>query len=339
MRINKSLKTILILILVFLISASIFVFYILGQLNNRAGSGDERLFLVKQGEGVSDIAQNLQNQKLINSTLAFRIYIAWQGKAGSIQAGEYQLSPWMTIRDIAERLISGQIKEFKITIPEGWNLKEIASYLEKEGIVKSQEFLAEVSNLPKYKKGYDFLSSVPASKNLEGFLFPDTYFLPDKVDSETIIRKMLENFSQKLTSEIREKIKNKKMTIYSFITLASIVEKEVPNYEDKKIVAGIFYKRLANDMALESCASVEYVIGNNRKILNYEEMHTDSPYNTYIYKGLPPGPISNPGMDSILASLEPTKTDYWYFLSPDSERTIFSKTLEEHELNQAKYLK
>lgn len=340
MKISKNLRIILVLVIIFLVLALGFTIFVSLELNKSVSRDQNKVsFLVKEGNGVSDIALNLQNQGLVRSGFVFRLYIAWRGAANYIQAGEYQLSSSMTTKEIANILISGKIKEFKITIPEGWNLKEIASYLEKENIVKSQDFLIGVSNLSKYKKDYDFLSSIPNDKNLEGFLFPDTYFLPNRVDSEVIIRKMLDNFGRKLTSEIREKIKKKKMTIYEFITLASIVEKEVPNSEDKKIVAGIFYKRLANDMALESCATIEYILGAKRRILSYEDMHIDSPYNTYLHLGLPPGPISNPGLDSILAALEPTKTDFWYFLSPDSRRTIFSRTLEEHETNQAKYLK
>ncbi len=337
-QLSKKFKLTLILILVFIVAVFLFVFYIWKMISTPASSSQEaRVFVVEEGLSVSGVAKNLKDEGLIRSDLAFRIYVTWRGGATQIQAGEYQLSPSMTPIEIADILIKGRTKQLKITIPEGWDIKEIAQYLENKDICTKEEFIQEASQIDKYRKDFDFLASVKTS-NLEGFLFPDTYYLSTQPQASEIVFKMLSNFNKKLTSDIREEIRKKEMTIFDFITLASIIEKEVPQYEDRRIVAGIFYKRLDSGMALESCATVEYILGTNKRILSYQDMKIESPYNTYLYPGLPPGPISNPGLEAVLAALNPKQTDYWYFLSPDSERTIFSRTNEEHEAAKIKYL-
>lgn len=202
-------------------------------------------------------------------------------------------------------------KETKITIPEGWTVKQIDDYLAEKQILSKGDFLA-------------------VAKEKEGYLFPDTYFLSEKPDASEIVKKMEDNFQQKTAGLNLTK---------DDLILASIVEKEVTTDEDRKTAAGVFKNRLKYNMALESCATINYVLGGNKKILSREDLLTASPYNTYLHKGLPPGPIGNPGLAAINAALNPATTDYFYFLTGNDGKTYFAKTKTEQDQNKLKYLK
>jgi UPF0755 protein len=180
------------------------------------------------------------------------------------------------------------------------------------------------------------LADKPADATLEGYLFPDTYEVSTDQTCEQMIDAMLINFGNKLTPELQEKIKGQDKTIFEVVTMASLLEKEVKTLEDKKIVAGILHNRLQMGMPLQLDSTVNYITGKNDPGVLIKDTQIDSPYNTYKYKGLPIGPISNPGMDSISAALEPTETDYLYYLSDG--KTYYAKTLKEHAANRAKYL-
>jgi UPF0755 protein len=177
----------------------------------------------------------------------------------------------------------------------------------------------------------------PGNVDLEGFLYPDTYIFEKNVTADEVVEKMLQNFDKKLTAGIKARAKNSELSLYEVITLASIVEREVAKPEDRKLVGSVFLNRLEIGMALESCATIQYITGENKKQFTYAETRVASPYNTYINRGLPPGPIGNPSIDSILAVIEPQDSNYLYFLSADGT-TYFSRTLDEHETKKAKYL-
>ncbi|MFA7663080.1 MAG: endolytic transglycosylase MltG, partial [Patescibacteria group bacterium] len=172
-----------------------------------------------------------------------------------------------------------------------------------------------------------------------GYIFPDTYHITTTATAEEIMDKALSNFGNKLTPELRAEIKAQGKTIYEIITLASIVENEVAKAEDMKIVAGIFWNRLDIGMGLQSDATINYITSGKTTRPTADDLKIDSPYNTYKYRGLPPGPIANPGIASIEAVINPTKTDYLYFLTTPDKQTIFSKTFEEHVAAKNKYLK
>ena len=181
---------------------------------------------------------------------------------------------------------------------------------------------------------------LPDNADLEGFLFPDTYRIDKAAAAADIIKKMLDNFQRKLTPAMLEEIKRQNKSVYEIIALASLVEKEVRTADDMKIVSGIFWQRIKNRQGLESCATLAYILGVNKAQYSVADTKIDSPYNTYKYRGLPPGPIANPGLNAITAAIYPEETDYNYFLSdPATGQTIFSRTLGEHNLNKAKYLK
>lgn len=231
-----------------------------------------------------------------------------------------------------------------ITLLEGWTNAQIADYLEKNSITTSAGFLSAASSFD--ASAYPILSSKPQSQSLEGFVFPDTYFIPTGIASSTeisniIIKKALDNFSEKITPQMLAQAKEQDMNLYQIITLASIIEKESGSSDsDRKIISGIFYNRLKADIPLQSDATVNYITKKNTPSLDEADTQIDSLYNTYKYKGLPPGPICNPSLGSIMAALYPAQTDYLYFLTdPKTGQAIFAKTYDEHLANKQKYLR
>lgn len=285
-------------------------------------STEGKFFLIGKGQGLFDIAKNLEKENLIKNRIFFNLYGILTRKTKSLQAGEYKLNPSMNIIEIAEKITSGQVFKNIITIPEGWNLRDIGEYLEEKEIAKAEEFIKFCQQ-----------------RNLEGYLFPDTYEIFSEDGIKEIIEKMQINFDKKLTLELREEILSQGKTIFEIITIASLIEKEVRTIEDKKIVSGILWKRLKNGMPLQVDATIRYITGQKTTEISKKEIQIDSPYNTYKYRGLPLGPICNPGLESVLASLYPQNSGYWYYLSTLDGETIFSKTLKEHNIAKQKYLK
>jgi UPF0755 protein len=316
------------------------------------GSTETVIFLVKKGEGTKEISVNLKEQDLIRYSSLFRVYALVQGQAEKLQAGEYELSPGMAIPEIVNKLASGGMIKKTITIIEGWNLRDIGWYFENKGMFMAEELFelvgfplvdySKVTDIPPpkdFSQEFNFLEHKPKNLGLEGYLFPDTYEISPEDGIEEIVEKMLDNFDKKLTSELREEISSQGETIHEIVIMASLVEKEVRTFEDKKIVAGILWKRLENNMFLQVDASITYITGRKTTKILKEELQVDSSYNTYKYKGLPLGPICNPGMESILAAVYPESTDFWFYLSTPEGETIFSRTLEDHNIAKEKYLK
>lgn len=277
---------------------------------------ENKLFSVERGQSLFQIAENLEKEGLIKNKFLFDFYIITKGISRKLQAGEYYLSPSMNIVGITKKIISGEVAKIEVTIPEGFTIKQIEERL----------------NL-----------KLPGT-DLEGFLFPDTYQFSYGVSAEEVVRKMSDNFDKKL-APYRNEISGAGLTLFEAITMASLLEKEVKTKEEKEIVSGIFWKRIKERRTLDSCATIAYVLGGGN--WTFEEMRKeiakgkeiDSSYNTYKYLGLPAGPICNPGLESIMAAVYPKDSEYWYYLSTPEGETIFSKTLEEHNIAQAKYLK
>ena len=296
-------------------------------------------FIIEKNEGTKEIAEKLLEKGIIKNKIIFEIYAFLKNARNKFWPGEYELKPGMKLSQIISLLASQPSREEEmITIPEGWTNKEIINYLKEKGLTTEEEFLAAQKKIGE-KKTYDFLADKPVEANLSGYLFPDTYRVYKKTSAEEIIKKMLDNFGQKLTNEDRDKIKEQGESIFKTVALASLVEKEAANEIDRRIIAGIFLKRLAAGKRLESCATINYILGEVKKKLSYQDTRTPSPYNTYLQAGLPPGPICNPGLEAIRAVIYPIETDYLYFLSPGDGQTIFSKTYEEHQKNKELYLK
>jgi len=229
--------------------------------------------------------------------------------------------------------------EQTITIIEGWRMEEIARYLEEQGLVTQVAIFSTVKNpSSELLAKYDFLQDKPAKSSLEGYLFPDTYRVFKNTSAEEVIGKMLDNFGSKLSPELLVKIKASGQSIFQIITLASIVEKEVRTPEDMKMVADVFLKRLKEGIALRSDATINYITGKGLVQPSLADTQVDNLYNTYLYPGLPPGPIASPGLNAIKATIEPTPNPYYYFLTTKDGQVIYSKTYEEHLQNKRKYL-
>lgn len=342
-------------ILILFILALIVLLAYLNSINSPLDEdGEDMNFIITKGEGVKKIAQNLQEQDIIDSSFFFKIYVWQKDLESKFQAGEYILNPSMSIKKIVNKITGGEVisNEKNITIIEGWNLFDIGQYFEREGMFQSEEFL-EMTGYPKidyryndefsapkdYSAQFDFLKDKPSYYSLEGYLFPDTYRVFSEATIDEIIQKILQNFDKKLTQAMRDEIKRQGKSVYEIITMASIIEKEVKSEKDMKIVSGIFWDRITNGQALESCATLAYILEVNKPQYTQEDTKVDSPYNTYQNRGLPPGPIGNPGLKAIKAAIYPEYTDYNYFLSrPDTGETVFSSTYQEHINNKAKYL-
>ncbi|MFZ3057622.1 MAG: endolytic transglycosylase MltG [Minisyncoccales bacterium] len=339
MQINKNtfyiVSTFLLILIIFIIS-SVFL-----PSNKEI---DAKLFTIEKGQTVKEIASNLKEEKLIKSSNVFIIYAAITGKYSKMQAGEYLLSSQMSTSRIISIFTHGETAKESLTIIEGWDLRDIAKYLKDKNISEEEDFYAIVGNPTGENElvsveNYDFLTDKPTNISLEGYLFPDTYYIDKSDDLNSIVNKMLINFDDKITSDLKKEIKNQNKTLFEIITMASMIEKEVKTMEDKKIVSGILWKRMNSGMRLQVDATVLYAQNKEGLKVYTKDTQIDSPYNTYKNDGLPLGPISNPGIDSIIAAVYPTKTAYYYYLSAPDGKTIFSKTLEEHNNNRIKYLK
>jgi UPF0755 protein len=293
--------------------------------------GGRKTVYVSPGTKIWLIGQNLEKEKIIRSSFYFR-FLAFLRKS-KIRAGIYEFSGFYNLIDVLKNLESGG-KGIKITIIEGLTLKEIEDLFQKNGF-KVDFSKYKLSDFPKI----DLKNYFPPESSLEGFLAPDTYeFFPND-DEKVIAEKILQNFSKKYLSEI---LKGMDLDLYQRLILASIVEKEAKNKDDFPVIAGILLKRLKNNKQLEADATLVYEKCNFvfcGESLTKQDLAKDSPYNTYKKLGLPPTPISNPGILAIRSVNNPIMTDYWYYLTDSKGQAVFAKTLKEHQENIKKYLK
>lgn len=294
-------------------------------------------FIVERGETAATIASRLEQLGLIKDSELFRLYLRAHGLDARLEAGEYKLRADMTMEEIAEALQLGRPGEVIITIPEGWRMEQVAEMLSEETGISGEQFLAIAREFD-----YDFL---PEGATLEGFLFPDTYRLRVDASALELVELMLSTFEERFTPEMREEARRRGMTVYEVVTLASIVEREAVIPEERPIIASVYLNRLKAGMRLEADPTVQYALGYQeetgqwwKRPMKLEEYASiDSPYNTYIYYGLPPGPICSPGLDSLRAVVYPAETEYLFFCSKGDGSHAFARTFEEHIRNQEKY--
>ncbi len=295
-------------------------------------------FSVAKGQGVNEISRELYDKGIIKNKFVFETWLWLEKSEGKIVAGVYDFPADMSIRRLKNILVIGPgNSQRSITLLEGWTRQMMADALDKNGL-SGQSFLALTDDRNLWGNDYDWLSKLPIGASLEGFIFPDTYYVNNETTVRDFVIKTLNNFDKKFTPTLRYEIERQGRGLFDVITLASIVEREVPRAADKKMIADIFLKRLEAGIGLQSDATVNYITGKGLIQPTAADLSIDSPYNTYKYRGLPPGPIANPGIDSIEAVIYPTKNNYYYFLTTKDGEVIYSRTYDEHLANKRKYL-
>ena len=303
------------------------------QSSHPAGEDTQAVIVnIPPGATLKQISADLKDRNLIRSASAFRLLANIRKKQTQIQIGEYELRQSMLPTEILTTITSGKTVLHPVTIPEGYRITEIAQLLVERNLADKEIFIKEGRDME-----VKSMLKIP-SGSLEGYLFPETYHF-SRYDSERkIIRTMTDTFKQRvLTPDILDKIRKSKMSLHEVITLASLIEKETGKGDERKHISSVFHNRLHKNMRLQTDPTVIYAIqgfdGNIRK----KDLSIDSPYNTYRYKGLPPGPIASPGLKSIIAALNPIKTNHLYFVSRKDGSHHFSSSLKEHNRAVRKY--
>jgi len=340
---NKALFAILAIVI---INVFIFTKAYSSDINTPIDKTDtkEISFTIKKNSTLREIANNLEDKGLIKSSFSFYVYGKLHDTSSKLIAGRFILNKAMTAKEIANTLIDASKSEFVITIQEGLTIKDIDEKLVEMELIKPGEFITTAKNFNGWQY-YSFLGKNILSKSsvpLEGYLYPDTYYLdPSDFKPNDLIYKALDNFEKKWESLLKSTNSQNgsqlnKNSIPEIITMASIVEREVLDKASRRRVAGILWKRLESGWMLGADATLLY--GKNNNKITQEDLQKDSPYNTRKVKGLPPTPICNPSIDAISAALYPEITDYWFYLSAKDGTTIYSRTNDEQNANKAKYL-
>ena len=291
----------------------------------------EQSVLIPPGQGLKATADDLYDRGIIHNAFKFNVYARIKGYDKKIKAGEYRLKPSYSPREILEIMVSGKVQLYKITIPEGYNLVQIAGMMPDAGLGPAKDFLAVTND-----GALTSALNIPGD-SFEGYLFPDTYHFPKGVSPEKIIQTMVRRFQEVFASAWQGRAREMKMTVHQVVTLASIIEKETGAPSERPVISSVFHNRLKKNMRLASDPTVIYGIKDFDGNLTRKDLTTKTPYNTYKIKGLPPGPIANPGAKAIEAALYPADTDYLFFVSKRDGTHYFSKTYQEHEKAVRKY--
>lgn len=291
--------------------------------------------VIPEQSSARQIAQILLENDLIHSERAFLTYCKRTGYDSSLKAGHYQFSRSQSLKEIVEAIAQGRIVTITFTIPEGYTVEQIGNLLISKGICTEDDWEEAI------KKEYDypFLQYGNNIRNpLEGFLFPDTYRISENTNAQTIIKIMLNNFDSIWQENFAKEAEKTDKNIYEIITIAAMIEKEAMVAEERPTIAGVIENRLKIGMPLQIDATVLYALGKHKDTVYTRDLLVDSPYNTYKYSGLPPGPIASPGQAAIKAALNPEKHDYFYYVAKGDGSHYFSKTHDEHLRAKAKYI-
>lgn len=313
--------------------------YSILEINTVFSAKSDVQITVAQGDNLNTIISDLKEQKVITNKFLFKLYSKFHGSIETIRPGIISIPKGADYKEIFGLIAKPDSDEVAVTIPEGFELREIADKLEKEGLIDKNKFYDAVKN---HSFDYEFLKGIPVGDNrLEGFLFPDTYTFSKTLDNETtILEKMLKRFEQIYSKSMTEKANQLSMTDYEVITLASVIEREARTTDDFYLVSSVFHNRLKRTDSLkylQSCATVQYILKERKSVLSEKDTKIDSPYNTYRYPGLPAGPICSPGKAAIDAALNPKQTDYLYFLNDSDGKLHFSTTYAEHQKLMEQY--
>lgn len=291
-------------------------------------------FSISKGSSLSAVASSLYDMNLIKNGSAFISRVEELGLESEIQSGKFKLSRSMDVDQVINELtkkpevdMAGSVK---LVIPEGFERKLIAARIEELGLGSAQKFMELTEDKGIYEEEFPFLKTLPQGQSLEGFLFPATYEVSASEGEESLIKRMLTAFEVRMEQNFNQGSYNG-LDLNQMITLASIIEREIKIDDERPLASSVFYNRINQGMRLQSCATVQYIIGERKAVLTNEETQIDSPYNTYINEGLPPAPIASPGMKSIMAAINPADTEYLFFVKTGEDGShSFSKTYEEH---------
>lgn len=329
--------------------------YLRGYLASRAGDlaapagadAGQGTFVISSGERADQVAANLVGSGFLDDSELFINYLRYYDLDAGLEAGVYELESGVTIPELASILSRAVDQQIDLTFIPGWRMEEMAAYLEqvRPAEIDAEEFLAIAGRETVFDiSSYEFLASLPAEASLEGFLFPDTYRVPVEADAAFVIRMMLDNFGQKVNASMRQSFGAQGLSVYEAVTLASIVQREAVVREERPLMVGVFLNRLGQAIMLQADPTVQYAVGYDlegdtwwKSPLTRADLSFDSPYNTYRYEGLPPGPIANPSLGALQAVAEPIDTDLLYFVvdcqAEQVGQHVFSQTFEEHLAN------
>jgi UPF0755 protein len=297
-----------------------------------AAHGKDMLFTLLPGQGLKQTATALEQKGLVTDALRFTVLARLEKKDTLLKAGEYFLSTAMTPKEILGQMVEGRVHLYRVTIPEGYNMVQIAGAVAAAGLADTEDFLATIRN-----PDTAHALGIPAD-TLEGYLFPDTYYFPRGLDAGAIAATMVKQFRAAFKPEWAARAREMGMSVHEVVTLASIIEKETGAPEERPLIASVFHNRLKKGMRLETDPTVIYGIKNFDGNIKRKHLETYTPYNTYKIKGLPPGPIASPGALAIEAVLYPAKSKYLYFVSRKDGTHQFSKTIKEHNAAVRRYL-
>jgi UPF0755 protein len=300
---------------------------------NQPGSRLDRqvIFAIAPGEGFDSLISRLQTDGLIKAPYKFKVWARLKGDDKKLKAGEYYLSASMTPNQILGVLVDGKSYLYHLTIPEGFNLEQIAAEVAAQGLGDKQTFL-DLASDPKTASRYEI-----TAQSLEGYLFPDTYLFPKGVPAATIIDKMVKRFIEQFPPEWHARARQMHMSVHEIVTLASIIEKETGDPAERPLISSVFHNRLKRKMRLESDPTVIYGIKDFDGNIKRRHLNTRTPYNTYVIRGLPPGPIASPGRAAIEAALYPADTSFLFFVSKKDKTHHFSTNIREHNRAVRKY--
>lgn len=307
---------------------SVFLFACMHGGKPAVQSGANAVYVrVSAGMDAGKIALILYEKKVIDSVAGFKIMAKINGLDDRLRAGNYTFYQGMKYKEIIDQLANGRVSAVTVMIPEGLTVEQIAALLEEKGLLSREEFKKEAENF----RPFDYIHrDIRAKYAAEGFLFPDTYEFSAEASAADILRTMAGEFNRKFTPEMQSRADTLHLTVEDVVVLASLVEKEAQVDEDRPIIAQVFMNRLRSSMPLQSCATIQYILGNPKAELSIQDTKIESPYNTYQHMGLPPGPIANPGIASIKAVLFAAPTEYLYFVADKKGKHHFSRTYEEH---------
>ena len=300
---------------------------------DRSHPDRETQAVIVRGAAFSTVASELARDGVIAHPLAFRLLARLRHVEENVKAGEYRFAPHETLDEVLRKLVRGEAQiAIWVTVPEGYTDREIAADLASHGLGNAGYF-------EKYFAHQTIVVGGKRTKSLEGFLFPDTYLIPLGATPQQAANIMVAQFRKELPTDAEARARRLGLTLPQIVTIASMIEREAKVNEERPLMAGVYYNRLRKGMPLEVDATIEYVFPQHRTVITLADLRTNSPYNTYRHTGLPPTPIANPGLPSILAALNPQASNYYYYVSMGNGRHAFARTLREHDNNVSRYLR